>query len=188
MLITRGTVITLEQDNRVIPNGAILIRDDLISQVGTSAELEPMYPREERLDASGKLMMPGNICAHAHCYGAFARGMPVLGEPPRSFAEIMDRLWRRLERALTYEDIRSSALVSVLEAIRHGTTTVMDHHASQTAVAYSLDAVAEAVQLAGLRACLCYEVSDRDGPAAARAGIDENVRFNQSSAVTPMNP
>ena len=110
------------------------------------------------------------------------------GEPPRSFAEIMDRLWRRLERALTHEDIRSSALVSVVEAIRHGTTTVMDHHASQTSVAYSLDAVAEAAQLAGLRACLCYEVSDRDGPAAARAGIDENVRFNQSSAVTPMNP
>jgi putative selenium metabolism protein SsnA len=62
-------------------------------------------------------------------------------------------------------------------AIRQGTTTLIDHHASPRAIAGSLDAIAGAVLESGLRACLCYEVSDRDGEPVAREGIEENARF-----------
>jgi len=121
--------------------------------------------------------MPGAICAHTHFYGAFARGMPLPGEPPRNFVEILRKLWWRLDRALDEEAIRYSALVSLVDAIRHGTTTLIDHHASPNCIDGSLDIIAEAVEQAGVRACLCYEVTDRNGDDGAKAGIAENVRF-----------
>nr|MBA3534259.1 amidohydrolase family protein [Ardenticatenales bacterium] len=90
---------------------------------------------------------------------------------------ILARLWWKLDRALTLEDVRYSALALLVDAVRHGCTTMIDHHASPNAVAGSLDAIGEAVQASGLRACLCYEVTDRDGPAVTQAGIEENVRW-----------
>jgi putative selenium metabolism protein SsnA len=73
--------------------------------------------------------------------------------------------------------VRYAALVCLVDAIRHGTTTLIDHHASPGAIAGSLDVLAEEVVEAGVRASLCYEVTDRDGVAQAQAGIAENVRF-----------
>jgi putative selenium metabolism protein SsnA len=155
--------------------------------VGASADLERTYPRAKRLDAGGKLVMPGMICAHTHFYGAFARGMAVPGDPPANFLQILERLWWKLDRALTLEDSKYSALVALVDAIRHGTTTLIDHHASPTSIDGSLDALAEAADAAGLRVGLCYEVTDRDGPAGARAGIAENVRFLKRLRANP-NP
>ncbi|MGE5264297.1 MAG: amidohydrolase family protein, partial [Acidobacteriota bacterium] len=178
MLITNGTVITLGAENRVLANGAVYIDRDRIAEVGTSAALEKKYPDAERLDAHGELVMPGAICAHTHFYGAFARGMSLPpGPPPKNFPEILRDLWWKIDRALTLEDCEHSALVCLVDAIRSGTTTLVDHHASPRAIDGSLDVIAGAVDRAGLRANLCYEVTDRNGAAGARAGIRENVRF-----------
>jgi putative selenium metabolism protein SsnA len=86
-------------------------------------------------------------------------------------------MWWPLDKSLTHEDIRYSTLVCLLDAIRHGTTLLIDHHASPRVIDGSLDVIEEAVAESGVRAVLCYEVSDRDGPKAAQAGIRENVRF-----------
>ncbi len=177
MLITGGTLITLGEDSRVIEDGALLIEGDVIADIGSSAELEARYPDAVRLDAAGQLVMPGNICAHTHFYGAFARGMSIPGQPPRDFLEILEKLWWRLDRALDEDGIRYSALVGLVDAIRHGTTTLIDHHASPNCIDGSLDIIAEEVLQSGLRASLCYEVTDRNGPERARAGIRENERF-----------
>lgn len=177
MLITGGTLIPFGQTHAVITDGALLIQGDRIADVGPTAELVAKYPDEERLDARGRLVMPGLICAHTHFYGAFARGMAIPGQAPQNFPEILERLWWRLDKALWSDDVRSSALVGLIDAIRHGTTTLIDHHASPNVIAGSLDLIAEATLQAGVRACLCYEVTDRDGPDKARAGIAENARF-----------
>lgn len=179
ILITNGTVITLGAANQVIHNGAVLIENDTIAAVGPAAELEAAHPAAARLDARGQLIMPGQICAHTHFYGAFARGLYIPGDPPRDFPEILRRLWWTLDKSLDAEGVALSALVCLIDAIRHGTTTLIDHHASPNAITGSLDVIADAVTQAGLRACLCYEVTDRDGPAQAQAGIAENVRFLQ---------
>ena len=105
------------------------------------------------------------------------RGMALKDAPPRDFTQILERLWWRLDRALTPDDVTYSALVCLIDAIRHGVTTLIDHHASPNACAGSLDLIAAAFEQAGLRGCLCYEVSDREGPAKAKAGIRENERF-----------
>jgi len=177
MLITNGTVVTMGDPNEVIPDSALYIDGERIADIGPSAELEARYPRAERLDATGKLIMPGLICAHTHFYGAFARGMALSGEPAANFPEILEKLWWRLDKALWLDHVRYSALACLVDAVRHGTTTLIDHHASQGDIAGSLDQIAEATAQAGVRACLCYEVTDRDGEEAARAGIRENARF-----------
>ncbi len=181
MLIINGTLATFGEKSALIPHGALLIRGDRIAAVGTTAELRKLYPGEETLDAAGKLVMPGMICAHTHFYGAFARGMSLKTEAPSNFPQILEYLWWRLDKALHPEDVRSSALVCLVDAIRNGTTTLVDHHASPHAVAGSLDVIAQAVDESGLRACLCYEVSDRDGEEIATAGLKENERFIKQS-------
>jgi putative selenium metabolism protein SsnA len=180
MLITNGRVITFGEANEIIPHGAVRVKGDRITDVGDASGLEAVYPDEEVVDAGGQLIMPGNICGHTHFYGAFARGMAIPGDPPRDFPEILGKLWWRLDKALSMEDVHYSALVCLVDAIKHGTTTLIDHHASPNAIEGSLDTIAGAVQEAGLRASLCYEVTDRDGPQRARAGIEENARFARS--------
>ncbi|HIQ05970.1 MAG TPA: putative aminohydrolase SsnA [Anaerolineae bacterium] len=177
MLITNARIATLGEQNEIIEDGALLIQGDQIADMGSSNELQARYPQAKRLDAGGQLALPGSICAHTHFYGAFARGMYIPGEPPKDFPEILRKLWWNLDKTLDEESIRYSALVCLVDAIRHGTTTLIDHHASPNAIDGSLDIIAEAVQEAGVRASLCYEVTDRDGPEKAKAGIAENVRF-----------
>lgn len=185
MLITNGTVLTFETQGRVIPNGAVYVEGDTIVEVGGTAELVAKYPQARQLDAAGKIVMPGMVCAHTHFYGAFARGMAIPSEPPENFMQILERLWWKIDRALTLEDSRYSALVALVDAVRHGTTTLIDHHASPTHIDGSLDALAEAATQSGLRVGLCYEVTDRNGPAGAQAGIAENVRFIKQRQAQP---
>jgi putative selenium metabolism protein SsnA len=185
VLITNGVILTFGDDRRVIPGGAVYYEGDTIIEVGDSAALEQTYPNADRLDAASKIVMPGMICAHTHFYGAFARGMAIPGEPPANFMQILERLWWKVDRALTLEDSKTSALVALVDAVRHGTTTLIDHHASPTHIDGSLDTLAEAATESGLRVGLCYEVTDRNGPEGAQAGIAENVRFLKRLQANP---
>ena len=186
MLIYNATVITFDNTNRILTDGAVYIRGDEIGAVGESRTLLAQYPDAEHWDAQGKLLMPGMICTHTHFYGAFAKGLYIPGTPAKDFPEILQKLWWPLDRSLDLAGVQSSAEVCLVDAIRNGTTTLIDHHASQNAIDGSLDAIAEAVDASGLRAVLCYEVTDRDGPAAAQAGIQENVRFASSLTNSPL--
>jgi putative selenium metabolism protein SsnA len=185
VLITHATIVTWERPNRILTDHAIYIDETgKISAIGTTAELSTIYRDPAKLDAHEQLVMPGNICAHTHFYGAFARGMATHGPAPADFPDILKQLWWPLDQSLTEEDIRYSALVCLIDSIKHGTTTLFDHHASPNFIDGSLDVIAEAVEQSGLRAVLCYEVTDRGGKEKAKAGINENVRFIQKTAKT----
>jgi putative selenium metabolism protein SsnA len=186
LLIGHARLATLGAEPRLVEDGALLIDGGRIARIGPTAELAARYPTAGWWDAAGQLVMPAAVCAHTHFYGAFARGMAVPGEPAANFPQILERLWWRLDKALTLEDVSDSALVCLVDAVRHGTTTLIDHHASPNAIEGSLDVIAEAVQQAGVRASLCYEVTDRDGPERARAGMAENVRFARARAASPV--
>jgi putative selenium metabolism protein SsnA len=179
-LIGNGTVVTLGAQNQLIEKGAVLVRDDRIAAIDRDTTLRQQYPEVEYVDANEGLIIPGFLCAHTHFYGAFARGMDIPGEPPRNFPEILERLWWRLDKLLTLEDAKASAEMFMVDAIRCGSTCVVDHHASPKAIEGSLDVIADAVGQAGIRACLAYEVSDRDGLAVVADGIRENERFIHS--------
>jgi putative selenium metabolism protein SsnA len=144
------------------------------------AEIGTVPPGLATRDCSGCLVIPGNVCAHHHLYSSLARGMPYRLEPPRSFLEILKRVWWRLDRALDDEAVWASAVVGGAVAVLSGTTSIVDHHASPNAIDGSLDRVASALGELGVRSVLCYEVTDRDGPERADAGLEENRRFLKS--------
>ena len=172
LIIHNAHVCTFGEANQVVEDGAVLVENGQVTAVGKATDLLAQYPEAVRENAGGKLLMPGNICSHTHFYGAFARGLYIPGPPPKDFTEILHRLWWTLDRALDDDGVLYSALVCLVDAIRNGTTTLVDHHASPSDIDGSLDIIAGAVEAAGLRAALCYEVTDRNGPAGARACID----------------
>jgi putative selenium metabolism protein SsnA len=184
LLIHSGTLLPMSDPLSVIADGAVLIDGARIAAVGTTAQLEKKHGMAitRRIDAGGKAILPGNICAHTHFYGAFARGMAIPGTPAKNFVEVLKKLWWKLDRGLDLDGVRSSALVCMVDAIKNGTTTLIDHHASPDAIEGSLDAIAGAAREASLRAALCYEVTDRNGIDGARRGIAENVSFAKRAA------
>jgi putative selenium metabolism protein SsnA len=171
MILASATVVASLDPVRVVP-GDVRVEDGRIVSVGGSA-----LGGGSRRDCSGCLVVPGNVCAHTHLYSALARGMPYALEPPESFVQILQRVWWRLDRALDEDTVSASALVGGMEALLSGTTTLVDHHASPNAIDGSLDAIQEALGSLGVRSVLCYETTDRDGPARAAAGVAENRRF-----------
>jgi cytosine/adenosine deaminase-related metal-dependent hydrolase len=120
---------------------------------------------------------PGLVCAHHHLYSTLARGMPPPPRTPRNFREILEQVWWRLDLALDLDLVRWSARLGAVEALESGTTAIVDHHASPTAIDGSLDVIAEACAEVGVRVVCAYEVTDRNGPEGAKAGLAENERF-----------
>ena len=174
LLIKNGTVVTLGKDNQVIDDGAVLIENTKIKQVGKSSEFTGSYDRV--LDARNKVILPGFINAHMHFYSTMVRGLGKI-EPAVDFVDVLKKLWWKLDKQLILDDCYYSTLIPLIDAVKKGTTTLIDHHASPFAVTGSLEKIAAAVKKVGLRACLCYEVSDRDGNDIAMEGIRENVNF-----------
>ena len=179
ILIKNGTIVTLGEKNKVLAGHALLIEDGLIKKIGPQKNFKGKYTKV--IDAAGKLVMPGFINAHMHFYSTFARGLGK-APPSRNFVEILNNLWWRLDKQLTNADSYYSAVIPLIDAVRKGTTTLIDHHASPFAITGSLAAVEKAVRETGLRACLCYEVSDRDGKEKAKEGLDENSAFIAAAA------
>jgi putative selenium metabolism protein SsnA len=176
VILINATLANPGQPGQFHERVSVRIHDGRISGVGEDATSGPATG-EEVIDARGGLVLPGLVCAHTHFYGAFARGMSLPGEPAADFPHILESLWWRLDKLLTPEDIAASTQVFLCDAIRHGVTTVVDHHASPHSIDGALDVIAGAVQQAGVRASLCYEVTDRDGAELSRAGLHENERF-----------
>jgi putative selenium metabolism protein SsnA len=174
LLIANGTVVTLGAVNRVLPGHDVLCEGGRVVSIARHGEIAAAGSRV--LEAAGKVVLPGFINAHTHFYSSFARGL-AKAKRAADFRQVLENLWWRLDRGLSLDDCYLSALVALIDAVRHGTTTLVDHHASPRAVRGSLDALAKAVHEVGLRACLCYELSDRDGAAVAADGIEENAAF-----------
>lgn len=180
MIIKNANLITWEADNQILENSDLLIQEGRIQAIGS--DLDQNHPGEEEFDARGQYVMPGNICAHTHFYGAYARGMGIPGDAPKDFPEILEKLWWPLDMALDEQGVKYSALVFAVDAVKNGTTTLFDHHASPNFIPGSLDVISEVLDQAGLRGVLCYEVTDRNGKEGARAGIEENVRMIKKAA------
>ena len=174
-LLRGAYVLTFDQQNRVLEDGAIAIEGSTIKEIGPRTSFSDDH-FDKVIDLEGQVILPGLINAHMHTYSSFATGL-TKAEPAHDFVGVLNNLWWRLDKTLTLEDCYHSAMVACIQSIRFGTTTVIDHHASPMAVEGSLDAVARAIEETGLRASLCYEVSDRDGPEIAEAGLAENERF-----------
>lgn len=151
-----------------VKRGDIRVRRGWIEEVG-----ENLQPRadEQVFAGAGAWIMPGLVCGHTHLYSALSCGMPMPSSAPVSFADMLDKVWWRLDRALHREAVKVSALVGGVSALRVGVTTLIDHHASPNAIEHSLLDIDDALAKIGLRRILCYEVTDRGGQQKAEAGL-----------------
>ena len=172
MLLKGGTLVRLHPPALV--RADLRIEGDTIVARGARLAAKREEPVE---DCRGRLILPGFVCAHTHMYSALSRGMPGPAPAPASFPEMLRRVWWRLDDALTEEAVYYSAMIGAVEALRAGTTTLIDHHASPNAIAGSLDIIREAFAVVGVRGVLCYEVTDRGGLRRRDAGLAENDRF-----------
>ncbi len=174
LLLRNGRIAIPSTPQQVLEGHSLLMENGMIARIAPASDVSA--PGAEVIDARGKLVLPGFINAHTHLYSTFACG---LNQVPASkdFFEVLNHLWWRLDKALTLDECYAGALPTLIACIRSGTTTIIDHHSSPSAIRGSLDALARAADLTGLRACLCYEVSDRDGEEKALQGIAENREF-----------
>jgi len=179
MIIKNANVITCDDQKRIIPNSIIFIGNDGRIESISDSKSTDINPAQanEAYDAHGQYLMPASICAHTHFYGAFSRGMYIPGEAPDAFPAILEKLWWKLDKSLDEKANYFSAMVCIIDAIKHGTTSLIDHHASPNSIPGSLDVIARAIEESGIRASLCYEVTDRDGNERTQQGLEENLRF-----------
>ncbi len=177
LVLDNGKVITRDKACPFIEDGAVAIDGRTIVRVGTSQEIREAYPDAEHIDAGGGLIMPAFINVHEHIYSSFARGLSIEGYDPKGFLDILDGMWWTIDRNLTLHDTYLSAMATYIDCIRNGVTTIFDHHASFGSVGGSLFEIERAAKETGVRSCLCYEISDRDGMDKARASVMENAEF-----------
>lgn len=177
ILVGNGTVITRDEKNPLIENGGVVLDGEKILKIGDFDTLKGEFPEAQSLDARGMIIMPALINTHEHIYSAFARGLAIKGYNPKGFLDILDGMWWTVDRHLTLDQVKLSALATYIDCIKNGVTTVFDHHASFGCIKGSLFAIAEAASELGIRTCLCYEVSDRDGKEKAKASVQENADF-----------
>ncbi|MBQ7278774.1 MAG: putative aminohydrolase SsnA [Clostridia bacterium] len=177
ILITNGRVITRDPERPYFADGAVLVEGRLIRAIGPRQQMEDAYPEAQRVDAKGGVIMPAFINVHSHIYSALARGLSIKGFNPTNFYEILDGQWWAMDRQLTLEGTRASAYTTIIDGIKTGCVTIFDHHASYKAITGSLFEIEKVAKELGIRACLCYEVSERDGEKKCDEAIEENANF-----------
>ena len=182
LLIGNGRVITRDAANPYLEQGAVLIDGDTIVEVGDEAALKAANPGADYVDAHGGVIMPGLVNCHTHIYSGLARGLAIKGCDPHNFLENLEQQWWNIDRHLTLDGTRACAYATVLDSIRDGVTCIFDHHASFKEIPGSLFAIKDVCAELGMRACLCYEVSDA---TASRSATRASRRTPTSPAGAP---
>lgn len=176
MLLLKNCTAVQFEPCRVEHGIDIVIDNDKI--VGTGSNLSSRYPHAVIKEMHQRLVMPGLVCSHNHFYSGLSRGVMAPIPPCPDFISTLKNLWWRLDRALDEESLYYSGLICSLEAIRHGCTSVIDHHASPNLIKGSLALLRDGFIEAGLRGMTCFETTDRNfGLRELEAGVEENIAF-----------
>ena len=75
LLVVGGTIVTMDQERRVIPDGGIAVSQGRIVAVGPRAEIERDYTSRQRINTAGKVITPGLINGHTHVPMVLFRGL-----------------------------------------------------------------------------------------------------------------
>lgn len=176
MIILKNATVAEFQPPSLRSGLDIVIDGTKIIDVG--AGIAANYQASRIIDLKGMLVTPGIVCSHNHFYSGLARGITAKIKPSPDFVSILKNLWWRLDQAIDEEILYYSGLTCALEAIRCGTTAVIDHHASPSLINGSLRILKQTFEETGLRGITCFETTDRNGGLdEVEAGVEENVEF-----------
>ena len=99
MLILKNATIVQLYPAKVEKNVDIVIENDEI--IATGSSLTSHYPQATVKEMHGRLVMPGNVCAHNHFYSGLSRGIQANIAPSPDFISTLKNLWWRLDRCIT---------------------------------------------------------------------------------------
>ncbi|NGQ94529.1 amidohydrolase [Brevibacillus sp. SYP-B805] len=163
-IITHATVITVNQHDEVINDGAVAFENGKLTYVGpTPADLSGY---DEVIDGTGKYVLPGLINTHGHVGMSLLRGYAD-DLPLQQWLE--EKMWP-LEAQFTGEHVKWGTYLSIIEMIRTGTTTFVDMYDH-------MDEVAKAVEETGMRARLCRGMIGLCSEEERQAKLREAVAF-----------
>lgn len=175
MIVVKNITAVEFDPPRVRKNIDVVIEGNKIAAVGPGAGKD--IAAGKVIEGAGKIVFPGIVCSHHHIYSALSRGITAAIGPTPDFVSILRNLWWRLDRAIDEDSLYFSTLSASMDALRCGTTAIIDHHASPDFIEGSLDVIRQGMELIGVRGATCYEVTDRHGRDGMIAGIEENRRF-----------
>jgi 5-methylthioadenosine/S-adenosylhomocysteine deaminase len=165
LLICDALVLTCEPDvltGKVLACGALAVRGNSIVEIGESAALKAKYPEAERLDARGRVVMPGFVITHTHMPYVLGHGMPVDFSQLRTFWDMLQKMgWEWLEDLTTPEGIYAATRYAAAKMLKSGTTTVCELVEGPGALPGALEQSARAIEEVGLRAQVGFEVTER---------------------------
>jgi 5-methylthioadenosine/S-adenosylhomocysteine deaminase len=144
LVITGGTVVTMDGTGRVLSPGAVAIDGRDIVAVDTPAAIDARFAARERIDATGQAVMPGLVNTHTHAPMVLYRGLA-------DDLALMDWLQKYIfpaeAKTVTREFVRAGTRLAALEMIESGTTTYTDMY-------YFEEEIAAVTKAAGLRGVL----------------------------------
>jgi 5-methylthioadenosine/S-adenosylhomocysteine deaminase len=154
LIVTGGTVLTMNETRAVYEDGAIAVKGDTIVEVGSSNEVKTKYVASQTVDARGKLLLPGFINGHTHVPMTLFRGL-------HDDVTLNDWLYKYIFPAeaknVNEEFVRWGTRLAAAEQIRGGVTTFADMY-------YFEDAVAAETKSAGMRGVLGETFIDFPAP------------------------
>ena len=165
LLIAGGTVVTMDEERRLLPSGWVAIAGNRILGVGPGDEPDSPWRPKRRIDATGMLVMPGLVSCHGHACNSLVRGM---AEDRPLHEWLTEVLWPAMSHAGP-DEVYRGALLSVVEMLRSGVTCFADMWTE-------VPSTARAVEQVGLRALLAYNLRDFGDSDKTSVEIERAIR------------
>jgi 5-methylthioadenosine/S-adenosylhomocysteine deaminase len=181
LVVTGGTVVTVDAASRIVGNGAVAIDDSDIVAVDSAEAIARQFRGRETIDASGQIVLPGLVNTHTHAAMVLYRGLA----DDLPLAEWLNNyIFPAEARTVSPEFVRAGTKLAVLEMIESGTTTFADMY-------YFEEEVAKETKAAGLRGVLGqtiiqFPVADAKTPADGLSRAEEFITaFRNDQLITP---
>ena len=181
LIVTGGTVVTVDAAGRVIENGAVAIDGADIAAVDTAAAIAKQFRARETIDASGQIVLPGLINTHTHAPMVLYRG---LADDLPLMEWLNNYIFPAESKTVSPEFVRAGTRLAALEMIESGTTTFADMY-------YFEEEIAKETKAAGLRGVLGqtiiqFPVADAKTPGDGLARADAFItQFKGDPLITP---
>lgn len=154
LFVAGGTVVTMDGERRVIEDGAVAVRGDTILEVGPRAEMEAKYSARRRINAAGRIVLPGLINGHGHAPMTLLRGIA----DDLALQEWLEKyIFPAEAKNVNEEFVAVGTRLALAEMIRSGTTTYVDMY-------YFEEVIARETKAAGMRGMLGETVIDFPAP------------------------
>jgi 5-methylthioadenosine/S-adenosylhomocysteine deaminase len=181
LVVTNGTVVTMDGGSRIIQNGGVAIDGSDIVAVETSDALRRQFRGRDTIDAAGAVVMPGLINTHTHAPMSLFRGLA----DDLALSDWLNKyIFPAEAKMVSPEFVRAGTRLAALEMIESGTTTFADMY-------YFEEEIAKETHAAGLRGVLGqtiiqFPVADAKTPADSLARAEKFIKeFKGDSLITP---